>query len=237
MASRGGAFGAVACASALVVLAPSRALAEDQTGFEIGFRTGYSIALGKIEGGGNADLGDYVSGNLPLWLDLGYRATPNLMVGIWGLYGFGFIGGTLNDDGCQVNGVSCSAHDIRIGADVQYHLQPFQKVDPWLGLGFGYEWLSLDVSASALGVNADLGTDVHGFQFFDVQGGVDFLPVADTGFGVGPFIDFALGEYSDGSCSGSLSGLIQGSGSLGCDISNTALHEWLTLGVRGTFVP
>jgi len=61
----------------------------DETGVEIGVRTGYAIPLGNAAG--DADLDQLYSGIIPLWFDLGYRLTPNVMIGGYFQYGFGLV--------------------------------------------------------------------------------------------------------------------------------------------------
>jgi hypothetical protein len=228
----------------LGLLSASSAAAQSDEGFEIGFRTGYGIALGKADGG--TSLGDYVSGQIPLWLDLGYRATPNIMIGLYGAYGFAFAGGAFKDgcdSGAGVAGVvaakaDCSAHDLRFGGQVQYHFTPDRSLDPWIGAGFGYEWLTNSVSASAGNADVEISNTRHGFEFLTLQGGLDFKPDEETNAGIGPYISFSLGEYSKTSidCSGSICRTIGVRGTSG-DIDDTAVHEWFTVGVRGTYVP
>ena len=199
------------------------ALAEEKgTGFEVGLRAGYAIPIGK--GGANAtqNLSAGISGAIPLWLDLGYRATPELMIGAYGAYAFGFLGDTL-DRACGA--VDCVTYDIRLGAQLHYHFLPGKEGDPWIGLGVGYEWLTFAASQGG----QDASITASGFEFVNLQAGLDFAPSKGVNFGLGPFVAFSVAEYSDASCSGA---------ALGCpgDFSTTT-HEWLTFGVRGTFVP
>lgn len=67
------------------------------------------------------------------------------------------------------------------------------------------------------------------------MGGVDFR--LDRVFGLGPFVDFSLGEYT---------GYLFSPGEYSSDeppdrsyqdIPEKALHEWLMLGIRGVFFP
>jgi len=205
------------------------------TGFELGGRLGYGIPLGKADG--DSDLSDGISGMVPLQLDLGYRATPALSVGGYLMYGFGFAGNTISDR-CDVANAtpgvsaSCGAHDLRLGLQAQYHFIPKRKLDPWVGLGLGYEWLTLTVDASAAGQHADVSSTGKGFEFINLQGGLDFN--LSPGFGLGPFLSFSVGQYSStsSSCSGDCTGVTETSG----DVADKAIHQWLLLGVRGTFV-
>ena len=198
------------------------ALAMEDSGVDLGVRLGYGIPLGEIAE--NGDLNDAVTGQVPIWIDAGYRITPNWVVGLYFQYGFAFLADSL----CP-NGADCSAHDIRVGLQGQYRFMPREKVNPWLGLGIGYEWLGGSVSVTTPVGSAEVSLDGHGFEFVNLQGGADFQ-VGD-GIGIGPFLSFSLGEYSRGSASVTGAGTASGSQ----DIQNKALHEWLTLGVRGAF--
>ena len=185
------------------------------TGVSLGARLGYMLPLGSLQQDG--DLSKAVSGGVPIILDAGYRFTPNIYLGLYGQYAFTFVAG----DACG-SGASCSAHDIRFGINAHYHFQPKENVDPWVGIGIGYEWLT--VSESSGNVSGD--TSVSGFEFVNLQGGVDFK--ATPAFRVGPFVSLSFSEY--GSASTSLAG-----SSTSSDIQNKALHEWFTFGVRGQY--
>jgi hypothetical protein len=172
----------------------------------LGLRLGYAFALGSVEEG--AKMSEGTSGQIPIWLDAGYMVTPNIMLGLYGQYGFV----QLKD--CD----DCSSHDIRFGVQGQYHLSPAESVDPWLGLGVGYEIIS--VSRTLQGT--DFTVSDTGFEFLNLQGGADFK-LADA-FTLGPFVSFSLGQYSN-----------QSAGDESASIENKALHEWLTIGAKGTF--
>jgi hypothetical protein len=205
-------------------------------GFELGARTGYAIAMGKVVDKTNGDLSDSISGMIPFQLDVGYRVIPKLMVGGYVMYGFGFNGDRLQKlcDSEKAAGIdaSCSSHDVRLGLQAQYHFIPDGSVDPWLGAGVGYEWLSFGVEAKANGVSSDISSTGHGFEFINLQGGADFSVA--PGFGLGPFLSLSVGQYSTESTS--CSGSCLASSSESKDIDKKAMHQWLTLGVRGTFV-
>lgn len=202
--------GVAACGVLAFNAAPAAAAEE---GFEVGARLGYGIAMGDAAEG--LEMGDFVSGQIPLWLDVGYRIMPALMVGGYLQYGFGILGGDVSD-ACDATGADCSASVVRLGAQGQYHFMPWEAVDPWVGLGIGYEWASQSIGDASFGA--------RGFEFLNLQGGADFA-VAD-GLAVGPFLSFSLGQYS--------TSWVEDESS---DIEETAMHQWLTFGVRGTFVP
>jgi outer membrane protein W len=216
-----------ALAASAVVFSGNTARADaTATGIEVGLRTGYALPLGNTVGapsGATApSLSDSVSGMVPIWVDAGYRSTPNMVVGAFFQYGIAFVN-TGKEAGCSTSGVSCSANDLMFGAQFHYHLMPDQTIDPWAGIGIGYE--ILNGSESAGGQSAS--SSFSGFQFVNLQIGGDYKVMPNLG--VGPFVMFSLGEYSG--CSTSVPGVSSGS----CTINNTAMHEWLTFGIRGAY--
>jgi hypothetical protein len=75
----------------------------------------------------------------------------------------------------------------------------------------------------ALGVAGRARWLVAGQIFLELDAGARFP------LGVGPFVMFSLGQYVNCSYGGALS--LSGN----CTIQQTAMHEWLTLGVRGAY--
>jgi hypothetical protein len=194
---------------------------------ELGVRTGVALPLGAAASG--AQMSDTIDAQVPVQIDLGFRPDPHLFVGAFGSYAF-----LLPASGvCQ--GGSCSGSDVRVGLEAQHHFRPARRFDPWLGVGAGYEWLHLaswNTGATQDGVSTstDASTSLRGWELVNVQAGLDYALCA--GVRVGPFVGFSLGEYQNASQSYTLRGVEHESTS---DISQTALHEWLTLGVRGSF--
>jgi hypothetical protein len=180
-------------------------------GLELGARLGYGLPLGDAMK--DNSLNDGVSGQVPIWIDVGYRINESIFVGAYAQYGFTFV------KDCP-DGVDCSANDIRFGVQGQYHFMPGESFDVWAGLGIGYEMLNVKMEAG--GVEAK--SNYKGFEFANLQVGGDF-EVAD-GIGVGPFLSFSLGQYSKAKID-----------AVGFDgsIDDKGLHEWLVIGVRGSF--
>ena len=185
------------------------------TGPEIALRTAYAVPLGEVV----SDLGirDVTSGGIPVWIDVGYRFKPKLYAGLYGSYGFLFAGtcGAGND---------CSQHDVRVGGDLQFHLTPDARFDPWFGIGIGYEWLTYSEVRSTAGQEAT----VRGLESLMLQGGVH--AAVAPGLRLGPFAAVSLGTYTDGSTSGIL-------GSSSGSLTDRRPHFWLTFGFRGAFNP
>lgn len=200
---------------AAVVLASGSALAaEDQGGLELGARLGYGIALGKAAK--DQPMSDGLKGQIPIQIDVGYRINPNIYAGAYFMYGIGL----LNKD--KLNCDSCSGSDMRFGIQAQYHLMPAETFDPWIGLGIGYEIASFS-SSSALG---DVKSSSKGMEFIHVQVGGDYK--VSPNLAIGPFATFAIGQYSSGTVE-------VGGNSKSDDIQDKELHQWLMLGVRGSF--
>jgi hypothetical protein len=198
-------------------------------GFEIGARLGYGIPFGQLEGEDETDLSEGISGMVPIQLDLGYRLMPELMLGGYLQYGFGFAADDLSDS-CDRQELDCSVSVMRLGLQAQYHFAPSEQLDPWLGAGIGYEWFTITLD----GERAEADASLHGFEFLSLQGGFDFN--VKDGLGIGPFASFSLAQY------GSASLECEGAGCREDDddsesIDDKAMHHWLVLGIRGTFVP
>jgi len=215
----------VALAAAVLSLAGTAA-AQDRPqavnpGFGVSLRLAYGVPAGMTTDAAGDDLSRVLSGSLPIQLDLGYRFTPHVSVAVFGQYGFGFTGSDL-DSVCASTGVNCSGRVVRAGVEGFWHFMPGNHVDPWLGLGLGYEWMT--VTAEQGGVSADFSA--HGWEFLNLQVGADWL-VARS-FGLGPFLQVSFSQYGTQEAS-------QGGQSQSQDIQNTAVHEWVQIGLRGTF--
>jgi len=213
------------------------ALAQGTTGKEsglaLGARLGYALPMGKLgstattpAATANDNLPDAVTGMVPIWFDIGYRINPSFYVGGFFQYGFAFVN---KDKSVECNqGVSCSAHDIAVGANFHYHILPAAPFDPWVGAGIGYEILGLGLNGNLLGRPIDTSGSITGLQFLSLQAGGDFKAAPDVA--IGPFIGFAIGEFTGYSLTDNPSGL-----TVSGDLNDTGMHEWLTIGVRAQF--
>jgi hypothetical protein len=215
---------ALAACSVLSVAGSAAAAGSAPTGIELGARTGYVLPMGQADGASGDDLSNIFSGQIPIWIDAGYRASPHLYAGAFFQYGVAFLADkTSNAAMCNQGGVSCSGNDILLGANLHYHVMPQEGFDPWIGVGVGYEWLNINASLGS----ASAAVQTKGWQFVDFQLGGDIKVSPD--FGIGPFVMLSLGQFDSVSSSNS-SGHDASS-----DITNQALHEWLTIGVRGAY--
>lgn len=220
----------VVLAVVAVIAVPQVAAA--QNGPEIGVRTGYAFAAGHTGALANSqdqNLSDYISGQLPIWIDAGFRFLSSYYVGGYFQYGFASI----NDDRqtiCRNANVDCSASDVRIGVMGRYTFMPGTRFSPWVGLGTGYEWATLSVHESIVSTTSD--STWSGFEFANLQVGGDYR--VGSRFIVAPFISLSFGQFRHSSLKTS-----RGSGSTTQEqgIAKESIHEWILLGVRAAFMP
>jgi hypothetical protein len=165
--------------------------------------------MGSVAQG--STLSDGISGGFPVVIEAAGRINRNISVGLSGQYGY------LLTKNCTT-GVTCSAADYQVLVEGIYNARMGSTIDPWVGVGIGWEKLSLSESAGA----ASQSVDASGWGLASVQVGGNFLAAPQVE--VGPFLSFSVGKYGSASAGG-YSG----------DIMNTAFHEWLQIGVRGTF--
>ncbi len=203
--------------------APATALAQepapnDRPGVDLSVRTGFAIPFGKADGDAANSLSDELTGGIPIALEGAVRITPLISAGLLFQY-VPLLFKDTAEDNCG-NGVSCSGAAYHLGAEFLLHF-PQQGFAPWVGLGAGYEWLSL--SASQAGVSATAGA--NGFEFLMLQAGFDVRLAPQ--FSLGGFAMLSFSQY------GSESVTYAGS-DVSSDVTNTSVHEWLVFGVRGT---
>ncbi len=204
-------------------------------GFAVGLRAGYGIPLGNAVGTEDEDdegskLSDAVSGVIPLQVDVGYFVNSNLYLGGSFQYGIGFLPSDFTSD-CDGDNISCGVTQMRFGLNLAYHFAPSSKINPWLGVGVGYETLNLSVSGEEGGASAEISTTTKGFEFGNVQAGIDFA-VSPT-ISVGPFVTATVAQYSSTSISFDVEGIPGAEGEdESSDIENKAFHSWVYGGVR-----
>ncbi|MGH7283364.1 MAG: hypothetical protein ACRELY_17695 [Polyangiaceae bacterium] len=181
-------------------------------GFQMSIRTGYSLPFGMV--GNGVKLSDVDGGEVPFLFDIGAKVSDYIFLG--GYAGFS-IGGCGNYDGND-----CVGLGLRLGPEIIVSILPGGRVDPWVGYGIGLE---LGGNGSNSGNDA---VDTFGWEIGHFMGGVDFR-VTRT-FGIGPFVDFGVGEYT------ALSLTLNNQQS-DIPITEHAFHEWLTLGARFVILP
>jgi hypothetical protein len=98
---------------------------------------------------------------------------------------------------------------------------PPQRKPAWFGVFAGLESATVKEKAN----NIDVTASLSGWQA-GIQGGYDLE--ATHAFSWGPFASFAVAQYGS-------SKVTAGDSPSSRDIQKTAAHQWLTVGVRGTY--
>lgn len=220
-----GATGAATAATPAATPKPAAAPEESSkrdpkaTRFEGGLRVAFALPLGPAlkaaNTGEDVSLSDVDSYSVPIQLDAGVRLGGAWFLGAYFSYGFG---GSVSASLCPTG--DCSANTMRFGGQVHWHPLGDAAVDPWVGIGSGYEKVSISSGGGSF--------DLSGWEFGNLQLGVDFA--VGSSVKIGPWVGFSVGQYSTGSVSGSDSGASQ-------TIANKTIHEWLMIGVRLVFLP
>lgn len=175
--------GAVAPASASTPTPPSGSSDAERadTTYQIGARLGFAAPFG--------DVANLVGGVAALWIEAGYHLSRQIVVGPYARIGPVFTTGSCIG--------SCNGYELGVGGEAHYTLSPILGLDPWVGVGAGFESMSFE------------GISVSGFELFSAQAGFDYRA------GFGPFVGFAVDQYSSN--------------------GHSTTAEWLGAGVRGTY--
>jgi hypothetical protein len=200
----------------MVLLVPAAASAQ----LSLGARLGYGLPFGDAEE--NGELKDGIKGQIPLQLEAGFKILPQLTLGGYVSGAYGLIGDQFKDE-CDTSGIDCSARVWRVGAQALYSLAGADtSFAPWIGAGIGYEWANIKVEGGGFTGETGYG----GFEFLNLQAGADWKSAGNLSFG--PFVMFSLGQFSKYTLEGT--GFPKQDG----DIENKAMHQWLTIGLKGT---
>lgn len=195
------------------------------TGLQLGLRTGVAVPFGEVESG--ARMSDSFTPQVPIIADLGIKVAPDLFLGAYFGVSVGGVGDTVKQ-GCDAVGVDCTAVGVRFGIQAQYHFNPDGKWNPWIGYGIGLELLGASGSKNDDKFDAGL----VGVEFAHFMAGADYR--VNEVVGLGPFADFALGQYGSASIEATRNGVSKKSSG---ELASPSLHEWLTLGLKVTFFP
>jgi hypothetical protein len=198
---------------------------------ELGARVGYSVPFGSTytaiqSGGVSLKLKDTVAGQVPMRLDLGVRILNYIGVGIYGQIDPSRVGG-ITQSVCDVLDATCAAFGFRGGVQAMVHILPKKEIDPWGGVGAGFELLGTSVKDGSN--KTSYGYAGYEFPF---QAGVDFK--VKKWFYLGPYMSYTLGKfrsYAEEICKGNTCTKNDDK-----SIAETALHSWFTLGVRVGFL-
>lgn len=197
------------------------------TGFQGAFRLGFMFPGGRATGEQSDLLGSRYSWQVPFVLDLGVKPTEHIFVGTYMGFSLGAEGNDTqiegycdDDDDDLENDVSCGSHTLRIGLEVQYHVMPDQRWNPWIGYGFGFISASQSIDDRQKGRSEE--TTASGLTYAQISGGVDFR----SALGVGPFGEVSVGRFN------STRTVIDNEDTFQGPIDDRAIHYWMTIGFR-----
>jgi hypothetical protein len=207
-------------------------------GLQVGVRTGYGGGAGVVYSG--LTVHEASSGGIPVIVDLGARILPELYAGIYG--GWASIFTKNNAVSCP-DDLDCKTQQWRFGVQFDFHYIPTSKLDPYIGLGGGYEILHTHITGAipiptALGTipgTTDTTITDRGWEFANLTAGFDAR--FNRAVALGPFISGSISEY--GVHSGTETASIMGTQVVARPVPTVShgLHELLFVGVRATFNP
>jgi hypothetical protein len=211
-------------------LAPREARAEAGAppahhGFQLAFRTGVAVPFGNVST--TTPMSDALSLQAPFIVDIGGKPIPHLFVGASLGAAIGGAAGAIERT-CEQLAVNCVGVGFRGSVLVAYNARPDEAINPWVGAGFGYEI----GSSSGTNGRTTITNSFRGFEFGHLLGGIDFR--LQEYFGIGPFIDAALGRYDFAESDTNAGGLVTHRGGT---IEDKSFHVWLILGVRVVLFP
>ena len=221
---------AVAFVTAVAALAsPARA---EEKGFTLGLRTAFAVPLGTA--GDGAELDELTSGAVPVQVELGYRLTKNVLAGAYFAWGYAMVADEAKGALAATGATAIGGHAVqRVGVQAIYGFLPGAKFAPWAGVGVGYEWARY-ASAELRSATGTAETEVglRGFEAL-VQVGGDYRLAPK--FTVGPFAALNVGRFQSHVASvDETSGTFPSSES-SREVADKGFHEWIQLGLKGTF--
>ncbi|MBX3182931.1 MAG: hypothetical protein KIT72_17940 [Polyangiaceae bacterium] len=198
-------------------------------------RTGVRFPAGEATGEPGDDLASRYSWQVPIAVGLGAKLSPRVYLG--GYLGFAF--GAEGSDNrveylCEDNDVNlqndnaCSTVSFEIGAQLTYSFSPGERWNPWISYGLGYEVTSqsLDMTRDRRRLYSE-STSSRGITFAKLGAGLDYRAKV----GVGPFAEAAIGQFLSNSTVTSIESRQTH------DIDDTAIHAWITVGIRLVIQP
>ncbi len=206
---------------ALLAAAPAGARAagpsaSNEDGILFGVRGGWALPSGEIAPG--EKLKDLAESKLPLWLEVGYRFNGHVRAEIY------FELAPMSLASPCPDGAACSAFDVRSGLALHLHPAPRSWLDPWVGFGFGIEYLQATTPVPGGGVAA-WELSWYGLEV-PVEAGFD-LAFSDV-FTLGPYASVSFGQFT--SASAKPPGGATSSGA----IDKRATHGWGQAGLKMT---
>ena len=161
-------------------------------GAELGIRVAYSAPVGNVVAG--VPVTDYLSGAVPITLDFGGRIGQHVYVGVYFKYGPARVPARFTSVERFPNGEyfnqRVTGRTSGLGLTAQYHILPNFRIDPWVGLGFGRNWLTAEASSQYGTLYKDglRGYEIELLAGFDVR--------VTRFFGIGPYVSVSTGQIT-----------------------------------------
>jgi hypothetical protein len=203
---------------AVLGLAPR---AEAQVALDL--KVGYAVPTGDVMLFGpwrfNGAMSSIWSGAIPIEVAGRYRFSPSFSVGLYYQYDPALVASRV----CA-SGFTCSGYDMRVGVEAVYGFLPSSTWNPWVSLGSGWEWTHVSIAAGG----ASVAQSVNGWEYFNVQAGLDWN-LSKT-FAFGPWFGFFGGSYSNASFTDENGATTSGT----IDSGLRTFHGWWQFGLKGT---
>jgi len=144
-----------------------------QGALELTLGNGFSQGFGSPDGR-TETLADLTRGGMSIQPGIAYRLDPRWAIGLYG-EGARYFAASGMPDGTVGYGAA-------FGVQAQFHLSPFTRIDPWIGLGTGWRGYWVDLP--------DGHESLHGYDLVRLRVGADYKLGPSTS--VGPMLGATL---------------------------------------------
>ncbi|HEY2512597.1 MAG TPA: hypothetical protein VGI39_17135 [Polyangiaceae bacterium] len=192
-------------------------------GFEASVSIGYALPAGSVTATSGDDLSHVFSGQVPIRMQFGANVAPWLFLGTYVSVAVGGAGDGLSH--CADGTLSCSSSGFRGGLVAEYHFDAGPLLAPWIGYGLGFE---INTAYANLSNSTLSSVNVQGWDLAVLRGGLDVF-TSDV-IAVGVYGEASIGEYKRRNENPAIA-------NRDGDITNTAIHEWFSFGVRARVMP
>ncbi len=195
-------------------------------GFQAALRSGLQLPWGEVSDVEGDEISARYGWQVPILVDVGFKLNKPWFIGAYAGAGYGSIGsGNVAEQACAAPGVTCSTLSYQLGAQLQYHVGPSDRLNPWFGLGGGYEWFRQELRSSGYSEEQE----TSGLALLKLLLGLDYR--YQQLFGFGPFIEASFGRFQ------ATRTFVDGDRTHEGPVEPGAWHGFLTLGARVVVLP
>lgn len=193
-------------------------------GFQAALRSGAQLPWGEASDAQGDNLSARYGWQVPLLIDAGFKLQKPWFLGLYGGVGFGTLGsGNEAEQACSDEGVECSTLSYQFGVQAQYHFAASDRLNPWLGMGGGYEIFRQSLSYAGYSETQQTA----GIALVKLALGLDYR----AAFGFGPFVEVSLGRFQATRTE------IDGDEAHEGPVEPGAFHGFFTIGARFVVMP